>query len=840
MDGECSAEEVCTRLREALALRCKYVEPLPCQLLPDGAEPACAFEEDGLFHVRDPNDGRNLIEVPALAEYYQDMNTLFQIRSAGPVSTYCFQRLQLLQTRFELYSMVTHDAEVQEAMSVGHRDFYNVRKVDTHVHHSAAMNAKHLLRFMKKKLKSSSDDVVDIGKDGTERTLGATFEAMGITWKDLSLDRLQVWADRSCLHRFDRFNNKYSPMGHNDLRTIFLKTDNAMGGRYLAEITRELIDDLEESKYQHTEWRLSIYGRKNSEWENLARWVLGKGKGLGDGRTLLSPNVRWMIQIPRLFALYRSSGLLNNFGEMLENIFGPIFQASLNPEAHPHVARFLQHISGFDTVDDESKSQPHRAFSSRERTPAEWDLADNPSYKYYSYFIQANLRVLNGLRAAKGLNTFSYRPHAGEAGEVHHLDTAWLLADGINHGLNLRKTPALQYLFYLGQVGVAMSPCSNNQLFLAYEKSPFPVYFARGLNVSLSTDDPLMFHQTKEPLMEEYSIAKQLWHLSSVDLCEIARNSVLQSGFPVEDKAAWLGSQEFEENRIYSTNLPDVRTDFRKQSHREEMRMVRGEVSHASMERNVSKLLGRSSQASPSPPCSPKVGRARRSFTCNPAIRQEVEDLNAQGSADLEEDAVSPIGTSPPRHIGAGVSPPVGASARDLAAEMFLLPPSQADGGAVGTRVSTVPAVSTMQMADGSLRQVAVVPAAIVGACCGLSAAWGLALVRLAVDRFNAHPAQRRLAVLRRLAAAAAAFLLAAAIGRRRRLSKSTPKGVLMAPLDGGRGLDTNGSGGGGGASPRGEPASSEPQSASLAMRRRNAPLECNAKSFRSRGLGGD
>ncbi len=34
--------------------------------------------------------------------------------------------------------------------------------------------------------------------------------------------------------------------------------------------------------------------------------------------------------------------------------------------------------------------------------------------------------------------------------------------------------------------------------FLAYEKSPFPVYFQRGLNVSLSTDDPLMFHQTKE------------------------------------------------------------------------------------------------------------------------------------------------------------------------------------------------------------------------------------------------------------------------------------------------------------------------------------------------------
>ncbi|MFO0131259.1 MAG: hypothetical protein ACK52J_01400 [bacterium] len=28
-----------------------------------------------------------------------------------------------------------------------------------------------------------------------------------------------------------------------------------------------------------------------------------------------------------------------------------------------------------------------------------------------------------------------------------------------------------------------------------------------GLNVSLSTDDPLIMHQTREPLMEEYACA---------------------------------------------------------------------------------------------------------------------------------------------------------------------------------------------------------------------------------------------------------------------------------------------------------------------------------------------
>lgn len=35
-----------------------------------------------------------------------------------------------------------------------------------------------------------------------------------------------------------------------------------------------------------------------------------------------------------------------------------------------------------------------------------------------------------------------------------------------------------------------------------------------------------------EPLMEEFSIAAQVWKLSSCDMSELARNSVLMSGFP--------------------------------------------------------------------------------------------------------------------------------------------------------------------------------------------------------------------------------------------------------------------------------------------------------------------
>mmetsp|Transcript_23618 Transcript_23618/g.11377 ORF Transcript_23618/g.11377 Transcript_23618/m.11377 type:complete len:88 (+) Transcript_23618:819-1082(+) len=86
----------------------------------------------------------------------------------------------------------------------------------------------------------------------------------------------------------------------------------------------------------------------------------------------------------------------------------------------------------------------------------------------------------------------------------------------------LKKSPVLQYLFYLKQIGLAVSPLSNAKLFMKFTANPFPVFFKRGLNVSLSTDDPLIFHLTKEPLAEEYSVAAQVYGLNIVDLAEIA------------------------------------------------------------------------------------------------------------------------------------------------------------------------------------------------------------------------------------------------------------------------------------------------------------------------------
>jgi hypothetical protein len=83
--------------------------------------------------------------------------------------------------------------------------------------------------------------------------------------------------------------------------------------------------------------------------------------------------------------------------------------------------------------------------------------------------------------------SLQFRPHCGEAGDVDHLVSTYLVAHQINHGINLRSNPVLQYLYYLSQIGIAVSPLSNNKLFLDYNKSPFLKYFHQGLNVSLST-----------------------------------------------------------------------------------------------------------------------------------------------------------------------------------------------------------------------------------------------------------------------------------------------------------------------------------------------------------------
>jgi AMP deaminase len=513
-------------------------------------------DEEDTYHIIDAETKEKLIKVPTIKDYYMDLDKITNIASDGPMKSFAFKRLQYLEARWNLYYLLNDHEETSESKKNPHRDFYNVRKVDVHVHHSACMNQKHLLRFIKHKMKLSPDEKV-IKRDGQVLTLQQVFESLNLTAYDLSIDTLDMHAHRDTFHRFDKFNLKYNPMGESRLREIFLKTDNFIQGRFLAEITREVFDDLESSKYQMAEYRISIYGRSMDEWDKLAAWVVDN--------KLFSHNVRWLVQIPRLYSVYKKSGIIENFKQTVENLFKPLFEVTKNPQSHPKLHVFLQRVIGFDSVDDESKTDYR--FHKKFPFPSKWDSEYNPPYSYYLYYLFSNLTSLNQWRKKRGFNTFVLRPHSGEAGDTEHLISAYLTSEGISHGILLRKVPFVQYLYYLCQIGIAMSPLSNNALFLTYDKNPFPSYFKRGLNVALSTDDPLQFSYTREPLIEEYSVAAQIWKLSNVDMSELAKNSVIMSGFEYELKKHWIG-HDFNingvaGNDIEKTNVPDIRVAYR-------------------------------------------------------------------------------------------------------------------------------------------------------------------------------------------------------------------------------------------------------------------------------------
>ncbi|XP_030833472.1 AMP deaminase 2 isoform X3 [Strongylocentrotus purpuratus] len=355
---------------------------------------------------------------PDRSTFLIDSNKMLALIANGPIKSFSYRRLSYLSSKFHLHNLLNEMKELAAQKSVPHRDFYNLRKVDTHVHAASCMNQKHLLRFIKKKMKTEASREVYFDKKlGRALTLKEVFDSMNLNAYDINVDMLDVHADRNTFHRFDKFNSKYNPIGESKLREIFIKTDNFIGGEYFAQLIKEVAADLEESKYQNAEYRLSIYGRNRNEWDNLAKWAVK--------HHVYSDNIRWLIQVPRLYDVYKSNKLVSNFGDLLDNLFGPLFEVTRDPSSHPDLHKFLKYVSGFDSVDDESKPED-LIFSADSPEPENWSGIHNPPYSYYLYYMYSNIVVLNNFRRERNMNMFVLRPHCGEVGPVHTLITLLL------------------------------------------------------------------------------------------------------------------------------------------------------------------------------------------------------------------------------------------------------------------------------------------------------------------------------------------------------------------------------------------------------------------------------
>ena len=99
---------------------------------------------------------------------------------------------------------------------------------------------------------------------------------------------------------------------------------------------------------------------------------------------------------------------------MLHHIFTPLFEVTADPSINPALFIFLQTITGFDCVDDESNVEHVQATKvGNLPLPEDWTGSHNPPYEYWCYYLYANLACLNAFRSARGYSTFSFRPHCG-------------------------------------------------------------------------------------------------------------------------------------------------------------------------------------------------------------------------------------------------------------------------------------------------------------------------------------------------------------------------------------------------------------------------------------------
>jgi AMP deaminase len=513
------------------------------------------------------------------------MMKIDEMARSGPITSFCHQRLQIIEHKFQLYLSLNVAAEIRVLRNANEKkSFQNVHKVDSHINVAGAASPQLLVSYIQEQLqKNQHAKVVEDPKTGKEVTLVQVFSQMGVGVEDLNVQTLK---------NTEAMDGIFYPFDSPQLRDLFLETDYR-NGKFSAGLTRTWLDQLEQNEVLKAELHVPIYGRLHGGLQAVADWV--------DTNDLYSSGSRWVIQIPRKFHRIKvgKSGSFDTYAAFIESIFQPLFEVTKIPVSNPALHRFLLHVTGVNTIGEHGNTDFQTV--DPQKSADKW--TEDPPYIYHMYYVYANIYALNEYRKYRGLNTFAFKPHCGETGPVSNLTAGYLLGSGINHGINLRSGGLLQYLFYLFQIPIAISPICNDYSSTEMDRNPFarlvPLllclvcsfsptqillsancfpncrFFRRGLNVCLSTENPLVCHNVDDPLMEEYFNAAQAWGLSEVDLSEIARASVLSSGF-------WgigIGNGTANGNDATLTLVPDIRLSFRSDTLVDENEFLRITVS---------------------------------------------------------------------------------------------------------------------------------------------------------------------------------------------------------------------------------------------------------------------
>ena len=154
----------------------------------------------------------------------------------------------------------------------------------------------------------------------------------------------------------------------------------------------------------------------------------------------------------------------------------------------------------------------------------------------------ANFRRAYEYAAGEGLHRLA---HAGETGGPQAVRDAIeiLGAERIGHGIASIRDEKLMELLIDREIPLEICPQSNvrtgalAKLLGAQnariEEHPLPTFIARGIPVTLSTDDPAMFHTS---LNESYRVVLKQMGLSAAQAVDLAEASFRYAFFPNDEK----------------------------------------------------------------------------------------------------------------------------------------------------------------------------------------------------------------------------------------------------------------------------------------------------------------
>jgi len=151
-------------------------------------------------------------------------------------------------------------------------------------------------------------------------------------------------------------------------------------------------------------------------------------------------------------------------------------------------------------------------------------------------------------------NDLAVTVHAGEGDGAESIRQAVhdCGANRIGHGTRLFEDPSLEQYVNDRRIALEMCPTSNVQTRASrsYAEHPFREYFARGLNVTLNTDNRLMSGTT---LTDEYLHAAREMDFSVSDLSLVALNGFASAFLPWEDRLRLIDSVRGEIDAIEET-----------------------------------------------------------------------------------------------------------------------------------------------------------------------------------------------------------------------------------------------------------------------------------------------